>query len=245
MKKNLTYQDYLKKMPDLQRRTAEKLLAETKPLQPSPSVLKQWFLWLALACMGSGLAISILKPQEGLWQQLMILPNGSFLILLFIGSALAAWNGIASSMPGEEPGKVVVTWMIVILAALAAIPLFFFTPDQLNAVLEHDTATGFFCFRTVVLVAIPSWVILAWMASRNASMRPGLSGFWLGISAFLLGTGTVQIHCAHWETGHVLVNHLLPLVAFIALPIWIGSFWLSLWERSVRDEMHFLFLKKR
>jgi hypothetical protein len=232
MKKNPTYQDYLKKMPDLQRRTAEKLLAETKPLRPSPPVVKQWLLWLVLASMGSGLAVAILKPQEGLWQQLMVLPNGSFLILLFIGSALAAWNGIASSMPGEEPGKAAVTWMIAILVVLVAIPFFFFTPDHLKAVLEHDTATGFFCFRTVVLVAIPSWVILAWMVSRNASMRPGLSGLWLGISAFLLGTGTVQIHCTHWETTHVLVNHLLPLAVFIALPIWIGSFWLSLWERK-------------
>lgn len=232
MKPNATYQDYLKKMPDLQRRTAERLLAETRPVEPVGSVLRQWLLWLVLAGLGSGLAISILKPQEGLWGQLLALPNGSFLLLLFAGSALAAWNGIASSMPGEGPGKAAVTWMIAVLAALVAIPLFFFTPDHLREVLDHDTATGFFCFRTVVLVAIPSWVLLAWMVSRNAPVRPGLSGFWLGVSAFLLGTGTVQVHCTHWETGHVLVNHLLPLAVFIALPIWIGSYWLSKWERK-------------
>jgi hypothetical protein len=232
MKKNATYQDHLKKMPDLQRRTAEKLLAETRPIRPVPSVLKQWLLWLVLAGLVSGLAVAILRPQDGLWEKMLVLPDGSFLILLFVASALAAWNGIASSIPGEEAGPAAMTWMIAVLSALVAIPLFFFTPDHLRAVLEHDTDTGFFCFRTVVLVAIPSWVILAWLASRNASVRPGLSGFWLGVSAFLLGTGTVQIHCTHWETTHVLVNHLLPLALFIALPIWIGSYWLSRWERK-------------
>src|SRR5580693_8055021 len=138
MKKHTTYQDHLKKMPDLQRRMAEKLLAETQPLRPVPSVLKQWLFWLVLAGLGSGLAVSIIKPQDGLWEHLMVLPNGSFLILLFIGSALAAWNGIASSMPGEGPGKAAVAWMTAILAALVAIPAFFFTPDHFKAVLEHD-----------------------------------------------------------------------------------------------------------
>jgi len=232
MKKNATYRDHLKKMPDLQRRMTEKLLAETRPLRPVPSVFRQWLLWLVLAGLVSGLAVSILRPQDGLWEKMLVLPNGSFLILLFVGSALAAWNGIASSIPGEGPGPTAMTWMIAILAALVAIPFFFFTPDHLKAVLEHDMDTGFFCFRTVVLVAIPSWVILAWMASRNASVRPGVSGLWLGISAFLLGTGTVQIHCTHWETTHVLLNHLLPLALFIAFPIWMGSFWLSVWERK-------------
>jgi len=232
MRKETTPKDTLQKMPDLQRRMAERLLAETKPFRPVPSVFKQWLLWLVLAALGSGLAVAILKPQEGLWEHMLVLPSGSFLILLFIGSALAAWNGIATSMPGEEPGLAAVTWMIGILAALVAIPILFFAPDHLKAVLEHDTSTGFFCFRTVVLVAIPSWVMLAWMVSRNAAMKPGLTGLWLGISAFLLGTGAIQTHCTHWETTHVLVNHLLPLALFIALPIWIGSHWLSWWERK-------------
>jgi hypothetical protein len=231
VKKKNSSPDYLKKLPDIQRRTAEKLLAEAEPFKPVPSVLKQWVLWLGLAVTVAGVSLVILKPQDGFLGKLVQLPSGAFMILLLAGSALAAWNGIASSMPGEEPGPVSKGWMIGILAALVLIPVFFFTPDNLKGVLDHDNETGWFCFRTVVLVAIPSWVTLAWMVSRNASFHPGWTGAWLGISAFLLGTGTVQTHCTHWEWTHILVNHLLPMAVFIVLPIWIGSYWLSRWKK--------------
>src|ERR1700722_11539182 len=103
MKKQTSSQDYLKKLPDIQRRAAEKLLAEAQPFKPVPSVLKQWLIWMGLSVLVAGTAIAILKPQDGFLNRLLELPSGAFLILLFIGSALAAWNGIASSMPGEEP----------------------------------------------------------------------------------------------------------------------------------------------
>jgi hypothetical protein len=231
MKKKTATQNYIKKLPDIQRRAAEKLLAEAKPFKPVPSVLKQWLIWLGLAVLVAGLSLWIIKPQDDILQKLLQLPSGSFMLLLFVGSALAAWNGIASSMPGEEPGPAAKSWMIGILVALIAIPLFFFTSDNLAGVLEHNAESGWFCFRTVVLVAIPSWVMLAWMVSRNASFHPGWTGAWLGISAFLLGTGTIQTHCTHWETTHILVNHLLPMGLFIVIPIWIGSHWLARWKK--------------
>jgi hypothetical protein len=115
---------------------------------------------------------------------------------------------------------------------LFTIPFLFFARDSLKAVLDHDMASGWFCFRTVILIALPSWALLGWRASRNASFSPGWTGAWLGISAFLLGTGIVQAHCSHWECCHVLVNHLFPLAAFIFLPIWIGSHWFSRWNRK-------------
>jgi hypothetical protein len=224
-------QDYIKKLPDIQRRAAEKLLAQSQPFKPVPSVFKQWLIWLGLAVLVAGLSLWIIKPQEGILEKLLQLPSGSFMLLLFAGSALAAWNGIASSMPGEEPGPAAKGWMIGILVALIAIPLFFFTSDNLSGVLEHNAESGWFCFRTVVLVAIPSWVMLAFMVSRNASFHPGWTGAWLGISAFLLGTGTIQTHCTHWETTHILVNHLMPMGIFIVVPIAVGSYWLARWKK--------------
>jgi hypothetical protein len=231
MKKQTSSQDYLRKLPEIQRRAAERLLAEAKPFKPVPSVLKQWLIWMGLSVLVAGISIAILKPQDGFLNRLLELPSGTFLILLFVGSALAAWNGIASSMPGEEPGPASKLWMTGILCALVVIPLFIFTQDNLKGVLDHNDESGWFCFRTVVLVAIPSWVMLAWMVSRNASFHPGWTGGWLGISAFLLGTGTIQTHCTHWESTHVLLNHLLPMLLFIVVPIGVGSYWLSRWKK--------------
>src|ERR1700677_352574 len=153
MKKKTTTQNYIQKLPDIQRRAAEKLLAEAKPFKPVPSVFKQWVIWLGLAVLVASLSLWIIKPQDDILEKLLQLPSGSFMLLLFVGSALAAWNGIASSMPGEEPGPAAKGWMIAILVALIAIPLFFFTSDNLAGVLEHNAESGWFCFRTVLLVS--------------------------------------------------------------------------------------------
>jgi hypothetical protein len=114
---------------------------------------------------------------------------------------------------------------------LFSMPFLFFGEDSLSRVWVQNNEDGWFCFRTVVLVAIPSWILLGWMASRNASFHPGWTGAWLGASALLLGAGTIQLHCARWETCHMLVDHLLPLLVFIFIPIWIGSYWFSRWKK--------------
>jgi hypothetical protein len=225
-------QDYLKKLPDFQRKAVESLLSQTTPVNPTPSVARQWIAWLILSILVAAFSEAIIKPQVGLLERLAHFPSGPFLALVFLGSALAAWFGIASSMPGEEPGAKTRLFMGGFLLFLFSMPFLFFQPDDIRAVLAHDCVTGFFCFRTVVLVAIPSWSLLGWMVSRNASFKPGWTGAWLGVSAFLLGTGVAQAHCSHWECCHMLVNHLLPLVLFLFLPIWAGSYWFSRWKRK-------------
>src|ERR1700679_714126 len=99
-----------------------------------------------------------------------------------------------------------------------------------NTTAHNSESRWVFC-RTGVIVAISFSVMLASMVPRNASFHPGWTGAWLGISAFLLGTGTIQTHCTHWETTHILINHLLPMGLFIVIPIWLGSHWLARWKK--------------
>jgi hypothetical protein len=231
MSEKIQTERYLKKLDPIQRRAAEKLLLETKPYKPVPTVLVQWLTWLVLAVVIVVLTVFTIKPQAGLMEKLNQLPNAVFMLLVFTGSALSAWGGIASSMPGREPGTGEKTLLTGVLISLFVIPFLFFTPDTMAQVWSHSMESGWFCFRTVLLVALPSWALMGWMVSRNASFSPAWTGAWLGISAFLLGTGTIQIHCEHWESYHMFVDHLLPMVVFIVLPIWIGSFWFSRWKK--------------
>ena len=232
MKNNTSTQARLDGLPDFQKRAAEALLAQSNPVKPVPSVFRQWLAWLALAVSGMVFTFTVLHPQPELLERLTQFPTGPFLALVFLASAVAAWLGIASSIPGEEPRPALKALMGALLLCLFAMPIFFFTPDHLKDVLDHNRISEWFCFRTVVVVAAPSWVLLGWMAARNASFRPGWTGGWLAVSAFLLGSGSIQTHCHHWECWHVVVNHLMPLTVFIFIPILIGSYWFSRWNRS-------------
>jgi hypothetical protein len=231
MSKSTQTNSGINKLPDFQRRLVEKLAAEAKPYQPVPSVLTQWLVWLLFALLVAVVSLSVIGPQFEIMERLTDPASGGFLLLAFALSALTAWMGIASSMPNHRPRLAPRLFAAALILFLFTMPFLFFDRDSLSQVWATNMADGWFCVRTVVLVAFPSWVMLGWMASRNASFYPGWTGAWLGASAFLLGTGTIQLHCAHWETCHMLVDHLLPLLLLIFIPIWIGSFWFSRWTK--------------
>jgi hypothetical protein len=231
MNENKPVERHLKKLPGFQRQAVERLLAQAKPVKTVPSVAHQWLLWMVLSTVAAVVGVAVLGPQPGLGMRLSQLPSGGFLVLVFLGSALAAWAGIASSMPGSEPKSAQRSLMGAVLLLLLAMPFLFFTKDDLGAVWAHGMESGWFCFRTTLLIAAPAWVFLGWLVARNASFHPVWTAAWLSVSASLLGTGVVQVHCVHWESYHVVVDHLLPMAIFIFLPLWVGSYWFSRWRK--------------
>lgn len=221
----------LQNLPEAQRRLVERLAAENRPKKPAPSVLSQWLVWLAFSLAVSAFTLALIGPQFELVEKLVDPASGGFLLVTFALSAYCAWMGIASSKPDYTPRlgpRLLAAGLVLFLFSM---PFLFFDQVGLAQVWTENMADGWFCARTVVWVAIPSWVLLGWLASRNASFYPGWTGAWLGASAFLLGAGTIQLHCAHWESCHMLVDHLLPMVLFLFAPIWLGSYWFSLWKK--------------
>ncbi len=218
-------------LPPAQRALVERLAAEARPYRPVPSVGLQWLIWLGFSLLVVMVSLFLIGPQFEIMERLSELSSGGFLALAFVLSAVTAWMGIASSMPDYRPHPAPRVIAALFVLFLFSMPFFFFDRDTLSQVWANNMEDGWFCVRTVVLVAFPSWVMLGWMVSRNASFHPGWTGAWLGVSAFLLGTGTIQLHCAHWETCHMLVDHLLPMLVLIFLPIWIGSYWFSRWRK--------------
>ncbi|HUO56621.1 MAG TPA: NrsF family protein [bacterium] len=228
---NVGFSHKTKDMTKFHEELVGKLVTEAKPLKRAPTAWKQWLLWLGFAVLVVAVSLALIGPQFELEEKLSDPASGGFLLLAFILSAFTAWMGIASSKPDFTPR----TGPRVVAAGLAlflfAMPFLFFGGDTLSRVWDQNMADGWFCFRTVVLVAIPSWVMLGWLASGNASFHPAWTGAWLGASAFLLGAGTIQLHCARWESCHMLVDHLLPMLVFIFIPIWAGGWWFSRWRK--------------
>jgi hypothetical protein len=214
-----------------QRKLVEKLVADQKHRRAVPSIPVQWLIWLLFSFGVSAFSLSLIGPQFEILDRLQEPASGGFLALSFLLSGFCAWMGIASSMPGQEPRTAFRVIGFLLVLTLFSLPFLFFGHDSLSDVWTTNWADGWFCVRTVVLVAIPSWVLLGFLASRNASFRPGWTGTWLGASSFLLGTGTIQMHCARWQTCHMVVDHLLPMLVLIFIPIWLGSYWFSKWQK--------------
>jgi hypothetical protein len=214
----------------LHRNIVDRVVADAKPARLLIRPGAQWVLWLLSS--GAMMAFFWMKMgvQNNLGQTLQAMPPLLFILTAFAGASLAAWEAIASSVPGRQTSSMYQTLAILVIVALFSIPFLFFThPAQWD--LFKSFADGHGCAEGVAFSGLIPWVFIGWMLSRNASFRPVWTGLWSGVSAFLMGTITIQIHCPSWDMDHVLMTHLLPTAAGTLLAALLGSFWFSSWKK--------------
>jgi len=208
----------------------EQVVRDAKPAGMLLRPATQWFLWLGASLLVMAFFWMRMGVQSTLSQVMSQMPPFLFIFSAFAGSGLAAWEAISSSVPGRQTGRGYRVLAVLVLIALVSIPFLFFThtgPLQWGSALSDDTG----CVEGVSFSGLIPWIFMGWMLSRNASFNPWWTGLWSGVSAFLMGTITIQIHCPNWEMNHVLMAHLLPAAVGTIVVGLLGSFWFSRWKK--------------
>ncbi len=204
----------------------EQVVADAKPAGMLLRPTAQWFLWLASSLFVMAFFWMRMGIQSNLSQVMSQMPPFLFIFSAFAGAGLAAWEAISSGVPGRQTGKVYRVLAVLVLIALVSIPFLFFAHSG-PLVFTGDTG----CVEGVSFTGLIPWIFMGWMLSRNASFNPWWTGLWSGVSAFLMGTITIQIHCPNWEMNHVLMGHLLPAVIGTMVVSLLGSVWFSRWKK--------------
>jgi hypothetical protein len=220
-----------KNMGRLHDQLVDRLASGVAPVKRVPSALQQWLLWMVLSLAVMGLFLVMIHVQNNAAQVFRQMPPLGFVLIAFAGAALAAWEAIASSMPGRQPRRSTVAFSLAVLAVLVAFPFVFFYPAGEKFDLVGAFLSGSECAKHVWMVGLLPWALMGWILSRNASFHPGWTGAWSGASAFLMGTVTVQIHCSSWDACHMLAAHLLPVALMTFLSTFLGAFWFSRWRK--------------
>lgn len=208
----------------------EKIVHQAKPSGLRLRPVTQWFLWLASSLLVMSFFWMRMGVQSNLSQVMGQMPPLLFIVTAFAGASLAAWEAITSSVPGRQTGRGYRVLAVLVLITLVFIPFIFFAHTgslQWGRALSDDTG----CVEGVSFSGLIPWIFMGWMLSRNASFNPWWTGLWSGVSAFLMGTITIQIHCPNWEVNHVLMAHLLPAAIGTLLVSLFGFFWFSCWKK--------------
>jgi hypothetical protein len=221
-------------VPDMTRfhdQLVNRIVIDSKPSPTVTPAFAQWALWFAAALILSGIALGMMGMDPS--ETLLSLPLGLFYVLvLFAGAGLAAWEAIASSLPGRERGMIRKGFSLLLLAVIYILPFFLLNGGGQAFDPWKELVEGWACFRAVSLVGLVPWVFLGWRLSKNAAFHPLWTGAWSGASAFLLGSLTVQMHCPNLNSGHIWMAHLLPVALFTLVAGWIGAFWFSRWRKN-------------
>jgi hypothetical protein len=207
--------------PALLNRIARSMESSMRPVRPLPPA---WVLTsgLVLICATVALAGAARSGFYGI-QKLSSVERA----LIFPALGALIWLAAATSVSERIPGSRhrVSPGFLLGAGSLALLVIF--------AVLFHDYRTdhfvsqGIICLTTGLLYAIPaalgSWLLLR----RGFAVNSVAAGLAAGTLAGLAGLSMLELHCANFETLHIMLWHtaVLPLSAAAGgLLAWIRRF---------------------
>lgn len=214
--------------PDLRARVLAAAASEPVPAR-SAGLPRQ----AAIVALGFAASIGLLLAIGGPGARSRSSAYYLMLAALWLGvTGLALWAGVARgrSMLGRPPWAraAVATSTPLALLATAALAGGAVPPGgEVAGVHEHVVCAAF-----TVLFALGPLAALAALRRRGDPVAPRLSGAAMGAAAGAWGAVSIELRCEHAQLDHVVLGHVLPVVALVLLGIILGDRVLALRARD-------------
>ena len=206
--------------PDLATRISGTIASDLHAIQPMPS--SGFLLAEVIAvCSLVGILGALVLGPDGL-QRMSAVQAAITLFVLAVTIVSAARVSVAESIPGSR--RILSPTMLVTVCCVVLISAFLLLFRDFRV--ERFIAQGIPCLRAGVLHAIAAAVLVWWVLRRGYEVNPLESALAKGTSASLAGVLMLEIHCANFETLHVVVWHTLVIpisVAFASGTIFLVS----------------------
>jgi hypothetical protein len=201
------------------RALVKRLSREITPSRPLWPVTARLAVWGGLDVVGLGWVMTHTRND---FAAKLIHPLYFIEVVFFASAAvISAALALKSAVPGRTVSRneaIMTTALVLTATIVVMIAQPIDTADQLG----DFARIGVRCAReTVTLGALP-WLVLWWLVRRGAPMSGGLSGLFVGSGALLWSFAMMRIGCPIDEPLHLLVWHLSPALAVIALSTLAG-----------------------
>lgn len=148
-------------------------------------------------------------------------------VVAILVSIVALWRG--RSMLGASPvvriGAAIATPFALLIGKLAITSGF----EGMDA--EFPDREGFKCLNLSLFIGVALLVAFVIARRRSAPLRPALTGTALGAAAGAWSWVLVDLWCPVAEIPHLLLGHVLPVVALALVGTWLGGRLLDLVRR--------------
>lgn len=212
----------------LHNELVERIVAQLRPVRRLWPVRTRLSLWIALEAgvlfllIRTGYRSDLAEQLKNPWYFFGV---GGFAVAGVMSAAFA----LRSAIPGREPGAREIGALAMLAGASALLLLK--EPLNTSVPLASFIGIGLRCALEIAIFASIPCVALLWAVRRGAPLAAGLDGALIGAGAFLFSFALMRVRCPLDEELHLLVWHLLPALAGIALAACVGT---VLFRRRIR-----------
>lgn len=188
----------------------DRLMENFGPARRIWPVNRRLTAWLILQLAILGLVAGA-APRMDLPGQLR---NPQYLLQLaafVVTGAIAAWLALRTAIPSREAKRAEL--VIIGIAAVIAIFSVRSGPAGVTVPWGQFIRAGSRCLICTTLLAAPPWFVLFWAVRRGAPFAVKTAGGLIGAAAFCFAFTASRLGCAIDSPSHLLVWHVLPIVA--------------------------------
>jgi hypothetical protein len=206
------------------------LATEVPPVKPVWSPVARFVLWFLAAAVIIGLLVGLtgIRPDLGV---AFTRPTFISRVLFMLGVAGASvFFAFKLSVPDEKKRWLEAMPAIMVSAGLALFAYLFFESDNFSR------PYNYYCIRNVLAFSIPSSVLLYLMLEKAAPMRRRTVGMLAALGSTALSSLGTQLVCRNESPLHILVSHVLPVLAACLVGVFIGALVFK-WESNPRSSL--------
>ncbi len=201
------------------------LVRDARPVRRLAPVGVRWLLWVIVVALSVSLIPDILLGVRPDLAQVFHRGCSSLQVcLLTLAAIVSGWAVIALGVPGRAQNPLS-RWMPV--AALFAWILVIVVSGLASGMGRCGFSPG--CFGSIALVGALPAAFLYFVCRRSAPLRPVWTGVLLMGAAAAAGALGTQFSCSNESPLHLLVWHVLPVIALGATGIILGRFIMGRW----------------
>ncbi|HLY36634.1 MAG TPA: NrsF family protein [Candidatus Binatia bacterium] len=207
------------RLPSAHDSIVARLVADVRPVRRLWPPVVRLAVWVVIAATVLVLAarVSLRGDVAGaLGSPRYVLELG----LLAGAAAAAAAAALLAAIPGRDPRPVAAA--AALLAALSA-TTFLVEPAAPGA----TWFAGFRCAACIPMFGLVPWLALIAAVARGAPLDARGAGAYVGAAAFLIGAAAVRLACPVDDGHHLLVWHVLPVVAWTGISVLATATWLA------------------
>lgn len=196
-----------------------------RPIRPLPSTRKLVGA-LFLVCMAVALAGAARAGFYG-FVKMNLLTRALTFSALIVLILLAATEFAREMIPGSLRRWSPIAFLGVCIAVLSAVFAFLFRDSGM----DHFFSAGIRCLFAGLLHAVPV-ALLSWLVLRRGfPVKPVSAGLAAGTLGGLAGVGLLELHCANFQSAHVLMWHI-AIVPLSAIAGGLGAYLIDIFKRE-------------
>ena len=216
-------------MPDVLRSSIE---SDLHPVRPLPSPWRRALLVVVVTGTVAALALAMIPVRSDMDQIPGWLGWGCSFLELAMGLFLVCL-ALREAVPGSGTPTGAATGFLaagMLLQMLVGIATWLHSPgEQING---DGVARGVGCLMHDSTMALPTFVVTAWLIVRALPLRAPMAGMLGGAGAAISADAIIHLLCPFSSPAHVLVWHTGVIVLFMVLGWTAGKLWEALrWRR--------------